>query len=294
LEVGGSEVEPVMAKLRVYLVAFIVTLTLLGSGAVEAGIIIPGSLRITDVTPLQVGVVWATVEPASCSVNVYLDREGTVPYPDAEVISESANHPPAQDIGVMKVRVVGLKPDTSYYFQTKSVSKRDGTVDLYPSSPSLIEVRTEMESIIVRNDILVQKVTIGEKKPALGMLVLAAVANASYPVSGWVGDGVPVEWAAIDANNFYDSHRHKNLELTGGEALTLTLFGGSLGMVETQDSIPPESGGMQALKVSASLPDSGSQKTPPADPGKESGASGGGGGSSCFIDAAAFHFPSWW
>ena len=108
-------------------------------------------------------------------------------------------------------------------------------------------------------------------------MVVASVDNASYPVTGWVGYGVPEEWAAIDMNNFYDKLTHVNLELVGNEVLNLLLFGGSLGSVETQEIVPQETGGMRALQVSANL-------AGPAVSSAPQSAGGGGGG--CFIATA--------
>ncbi len=235
-----------MVKRGVYFIFLALGLGIAVQGN-SLAVVIEDSLVVTDVTPVQFSVVWATSEPAWGSLDVFLDQEGTIPFIEAVVISESAEHPPAEDIGVMKVRVVGLKPDTEFFFQAKSTAKNDNAVYLSP----IKRVKTEKSSIIVRNDVLAQKVGIGENKPAFGTLVVASVDEASYPVSGWVGDGVPDQWGAIDTNNFYDRETHVNLELEGGEVINLMLFGGSLGSVETQETVPEETGGMQALKTEA-------------------------------------------
>ena len=229
-------------------------------------VVIEDSLMVTDVTPVQFCVVWATSEPASASLNLYVDPEGTTPYTEAVVVFESAAHPPAEDNGVMKVKVMGLKPDTEYFFQTETTAKDDNAVFL-----SAIEsVRTEKSSMIVRNDILVQKVGIGETdpQPALGMLVIASVDNACHPLTGWVGDRVPEQWGMIDTSNFFDWATHVNLELYGGEVINLTLFGGSLGSVETQDIVPQENGGMRSLAIESYLPDPEPPPPPPPPPGR--------------------------
>jgi hypothetical protein len=217
------------------------------------------SLIVADVTPVQFCVIWGTSEPASGSLSVFLDPEGTIPYTEALVISESAGHPPAEDIGVMKVRVIGLKPDMEFFFQTKTIAKDDDSISLSP----LRGVRTERSSAIVRNDVLAQRVSIGENKTAAGMIVLASVDQASYPVSAWVGHGVPIEWAAIDTNNFYHRETRVNLELEGGEIINLKLFGGSMGSVDTEDIVPQEKGGIQPINVTSNLPDSSSDPIPP-------------------------------
>jgi len=242
------------------------------------GAVIENSLVVTDVTPVKFSVVWGTQEPATAWVSVFLDLEGIKPCTEAVVKSESSDHPPAEEIGVLKVSVTGLKPDTEYFFRTyTTVTKNNAVYD----SP-MIRVRTEKVSVIVRNDVLVQKVQIGEAKLAPGMLVIASVESASYPITGWVGDGVPEEWAAIDTNNFYGRDTHVNLELSGGEGIKLKVFGGSVGSVETEETIPQESGGMQQLSRAVSLAGSGSASGTTAK--VESGGGGGGGG--CFIAAA--------
>ena len=121
-------------------------------------------------SPLSTARSWteATSEPASASLYLYVDPEGTTPYTEAVVVSESAAHPPAEDNGVMKVKVMGLRPDTEYFFQAETIAKADNTVYLSPTT----SVRTEIASVIVRNDILAQNVGIGENEPepAAGML----------------------------------------------------------------------------------------------------------------------------
>jgi len=240
------------------------------------GAVIEDSLVVTDVTPAQFCVIWGTREPSSALVDVFLDAEATVPVANAGVRQESPAHPPAESIGVMKVRVVGLRPDTEYFFRTRTMLKMSNEIYVSPT----YRVRTEKASVIVRNDVLLQKVSIGESDPAPGTVVIASVDGASYPVSGWVGDGVPGQYAALDTNNFYSSRTHTNLELQGGEVITLKVFGGSLGAEEIQSTIPDESGGMQPLSRAVSF--AGAQSS--------SGASGqvnsGGGGGGCFISTA--------
>lgn len=256
-------------------------------------IVVEDSLIVTDVTPVQFCVVWTTSEPATGTVLVFEDAEGTNPYAEAIVKFQSAEHPPAENLGVLKVKVTGLKPDSVYYFQTITTS--DNSDYSYPINPPFIEVKTEKESTPVRNDIIAMKVTIGDSKPAPGMLVVAKIVDiAAYPVTGWVGQGVAADWVLIDTNNFYGKDG-KNLEVTGGEQIKLLLVGGSRGSVEMLDylSDPKATGGVQALKVAANLPDAGSGSTP--DPGPEPGipvspdsGGGGGGGAGCFISTAAF------
>ena len=272
-----------MAKRLKYLALFTLSLLLLIPGPSDASIIIAASVQVTDVTPVQFSVVWGTVEPATSTLKVFADADGIVPATEGLIIPESNNFPPAEDLGVMKVRVVNLKPDTQYYCQIQTTSKNSGIVTSYPETPPYIGVRTEHTSGIVSNDVLAQEISIGNGKSTQGTLGIVKVDQASYPLTGWAGDGVPDGWIAIDMNNFYDKDTRTNLELVGGEPIFLTYFGGALGSVETNDTVPAETGGIQQLSVKASLPASGSG----GDSSSTSDSSGGGGGGACFIATAA-------
>ena len=242
--------------LRIFAILLIVWVVLFARGVCRAEIISPAHLTITDVTPRSFSVVWTSSEPATCSLNLFADAQGNTPYDEVQIISESSEHLPAETIGIMKVQVVGLKPDSQYFFQTKTIFKKNGAVSLYPEGPPFIEVRTEESSIFVNNDVLAQEITFGDGKSTLGTLLLAQVDKASYPISGWAGDGLPDQWAAINTNNFYDKEEHVNLELEGGEVINLVLLVGCLRFAESQDIIPGETGGIQKLAVKAILLDS--------------------------------------
>jgi len=270
-----------MTTLKKYFAFVAMSMFLLTPCLSNANIVDVNSVWVTDVTPVQFSVVWGTSEPATGAVNVFLDEDGTVPVPEAIITPESADHPPAENIGVIKVQVTNLRANTTYYFQTKTTSQNGGTTFLYPESPPFTAVTTEKESVIVRNDVLAQQISIGAGKSTKGTLVIAEIDQASYPVTGWAGDGVPDGWVSIDTNNFYDKDTHVNLELIGGEPITLTYFCGSLGTVETNDTVPAESGGMQPVSVQAALPGSGSGG------GSLSSTNSSGGGGSCFIGTAA-------
>jgi hypothetical protein len=274
-----------MVKQLQYLILLVLSVSLLVPNVSEADIIDVNSVRVVDVTPVQFAVVWGTSEPAIGSVNVFADADGTVPVTDAVVHFESADHPPAEDIGVMKVRVTNLKPNTQYFFQITTTSKSTGGSSSYPDAAPYLEVTTEQGSVIVRNDVLAQQISIGGSKSTQGTLVIAEIDQASYPVSGWAGDGVPIGWVAIDANNFYDKNAHVNLELLGGELITFTFFCGLMGSVETNDTVPAESGGIQPVQVAANLPGDGSGGG--GSSSSSSSASGGGGGGACFISTVS-------
>ena len=129
------------------------------------------------------------------------------------------------------------------------------------------------------------------------MLVVASIVDkASYPVTGWVGQGVAADWVLIDTNNFFwkegtfqngEDISGQNLQVAGGEQINLRLVGGLKGSVETQDILlnPKNTSGVQPLTVAASLPDAGSG--PAHDNSASADSGGGGGGAGCFISVAA-------
>jgi hypothetical protein len=261
-----------MLKRAILALITVLLLAMAVSGVGRAGVI-SGSMMVTDVTPVQFCVVWGATEPAYGTVNVFQDAAGLIPEPNAVKTFESTSHPPAEDIGVMKVKVVGLKPETEYFFKTETILKSNNSVILSP----IQSVKTEKSSVIVKNDVLALKATMEDKNPALGTLVIATIDKASYPISSWVADGVPDLWCAIDANNFYDKNSHVNLELQGGETINLMLFGGSLGSIQTQETVPLETGGMQSLAAPVALP------IPATASSSAPVATSGGGGGGCFI-----------
>ena len=106
-----------MTKKCICLTVLALILGLPAYGISDPGIVIVDSLRVTDVTPHAFSAVWATSEPATCSLNLFVDAEGTVADLKVKLVSESAEHSPAEDMGVMKVRVTNLKPATQYFFE---------------------------------------------------------------------------------------------------------------------------------------------------------------------------------
>jgi hypothetical protein len=282
--------ESRMTTLKKYLSLFVLILALLVPRVSVSGMIDESSVQVTDVTPVQFSVVWGTSEAATGTVNVFADADGTKPVSEALINFESSKHPPAEDMGVIKVRVGNLQSNKSYYFQIESTTKAGGIVSRYPEVPPFMRIITEKITSVVHNDILAQQVSIGAGKPTQGTLVIATVEQADHPVTGWAGNGVPEGWVAIDMNNFYDKVTHTNLELAGGEPITLTYFCGSLGSVVTEDTVPPESGQIQSVKVAATLPGDSSGGGDSSAPTGSSGGGGGGGGAACFIATASDDF----
>jgi hypothetical protein len=252
--VSLREIMPLRrVKLEICSFLLIISLGIVVHGVCQAAITF-GPL-VTDVNPANFAVVWATSEPATCSVNVFLDADGTTPYTEAVINSESGAHPPAEDVGVMKVQVGGLKADTTYYYQIITVSNEGVFVE--PASGPLPSVHTEYSSalVITNNGSLAHKVFESDgATPADGTLVVAEVPGASHPITAWTGVYSTFPgWGFLVLDNLYDqagvygNGGHVSLQLSGGETITLTSVGGSSGFRRLIGTLPQELGGTVEL-----------------------------------------------
>lgn len=203
-------------------------------------------LRVTDVTPRSFSLVWVANQAASCSALLYTDPEGNNRIVGFTIIDESTDHPPAAENGVMKANVSGLIPNTTYYFRI--VTRSSDGVLVEPGNGPLPSVRTESSTVIVSNDVITHRIFRSDGvTPATGALLIAGVEGGSYPVTGWVGEGIAPPRVLVDLNNIYSATEHKNLELFGGEALTLESIGGLMGFRRLSGTVPVEIGGINTL-----------------------------------------------
>ena len=209
-------------------------------------------ITVTDVTAEGFSVIWQVTKPSTCSLEIY-DEMGVL-LSNLDIVSESALHPPAEDIGVMKVSVSGLAANTTYYFQVKTTAKANGLVLLTPLYPEMLEVVTESADAIVVNDSIKQMIYDENGIPADGALLVASVTGGDYPVTAWVGQDLVSPWGRVDLNRIYSESTHENLQLLGGEELTLWSFGGQLGNYLNIQKVPLPIGGEQtALRTAAYL-----------------------------------------
>ena len=204
-----------------------------------AGQPVVSRLVVTDASPLSFSVVWIASEPSTCSLLLFNERHQKLA--DAKILSESGQHLPAEDLGVMKVRVNNLRPDTTYYIKTVTTSKSDGKITVYPEKP--IPVRTEKSAVPVDNTILAQKIYFKDHITGDGCLLLVTVEGGSSPVSGWVGGqpNPPTPWTLADLNNVYSALSHQNLQLKGGETINVEVIGGLRGYAKFTRKLPPPS-----------------------------------------------------
>ena len=220
-----------------------------------AGLPMVSEMTVTDVTTRSFSVIWIASEPSTPDVVVYDDADGLVETLGVQTSAHPLNNEnaairtSAEDMGVMKVRVTGLLPDTTYYFRTQTTSKSTSETTLSPVSSPLPDATTQMRTtrtewsgetaIPFTNDLIVYASTLLDSTPpAGGILLVASVDGAGAPVSGFVGDGVPSPLAVVDLNNLFTADTHETMPLAGGETLTLTQVMGSAGTATTTHTIP--------------------------------------------------------
>jgi hypothetical protein len=146
----------------------------------------------------------------------------------------------AKSNGVMKVKVTGLEPGTTYYFKTVTNSEATGDIAYYPNVEPYISVITEAATVRTihsgsnlipfSNDVIIQPCYLADGiTPAEGSLLVATVSGANYPLTAFVGDGVDLPNALIDLNNLFGVSSHENLNCQQGDNLTLLNIRGASG-----------------------------------------------------------------
>ena len=201
-------------------------------------------VMVTDVTTCSFSVIWSASEASTADLEVYEDKNGAVPIADAVIKPhpiECGNEQiriMAEDQGVMKVRVTGLDPDTTYYFMTVTTSKSSTDTTYNPNAAPFTPVTTESETVRTyesggdvlpfSNDLIIEPCYLDDGITfAEGTLLLATVAGGSHPITTFVGDGVELPYAIIDLNNVFSRDAHHNLDLLQGLNLTLLNFRGA-------------------------------------------------------------------
>jgi len=210
------------------------------------------NITITDVSDSQLSVIWAVNQPASCSLVVY-NENGDDISSQVQIISESALHPPAETNGVMKVTVKNLMPDSTYQFQTITDVISDSTRHI---SENYYPVKTEVESSIVNNNYISQKVYQNNGSDhAKGTLLLVYVPGASFPLSGWVGVDFPSPLAGVDLSNLHKISDGTSYDVASGIQASLWAFGGELGYATTEITIDETQQNQEIEQYAILIPD---------------------------------------
>lgn len=217
------------------------------------------SMRVTDVTTSSFALVWMTDVAATPNLEVYGDSAMTtrltdtvtvIPMPDAPQDVTAA----ARGKGIMKVRAVGLLPNTTYYVRAVTADPADQTSIGYSA---LQEVTTAATVVPYRpaadgtfqafaNDLIAMKVYIRPSNqdavPGKGDLVLLETSASPYPVSAFVGAGIAAPEGVIDLNNLFGTDM-TSLAVLGGEKGQLSVYrGGALSTLVHYRKLPAGSG----------------------------------------------------
>lgn len=217
------------------------------------------AVRITDVTTSSFSVVWMTDVAADPAVEVYADSamqqkvtDGVTitPMPAGSTNSAQA----AQAKGIMKVRVSGVLPATTYHVRT--ITKDPANPDSVSYS-TLQDVTTAFGVALyhtannttqgIANDLVAFPVYVrpteqADTAPRLGDLILFEETGASYPISAFVGDGALSPEGMLDMNNLFGGDG-SSLVIEGGETISLRIYrAGNLSTLAHYRRTPQNSG----------------------------------------------------
>lgn len=226
---------------------------------------------ISDVTDRSFSLIWTTDQQGSPNIEIYSDAAGVLPVantssglyqvhtgdPLLERSSRSTSITDIEDaaktLGIVKMTVAGLDPATQYYikFSITNATTLESTVcpdvgiDYCPNSFSgLLSLITEQapmrtaSALLFVTDILLEQSVSAQS----GELIILNAESANYPISAFVGDGVPLPYASLDVNNLFSSTTNKTLVMAGstvksygdiGEGLVVHHYKGVNGGVTT-------------------------------------------------------------
>jgi len=189
---------------------------------------------ITDVSDRSFSLIYTSNEPGDSNLAVYSDPEGLNKVPNYNVVTYPVNTgtilvltqnqfeakqqiiDKAKALGVVKVAVTGLNPDSQYYVkygfmsgvsQESTLCPDSGVLFCPESNNVLVSVKTNKQQtrnhqvagidIIFTNDNLF----FYNEKIVLGELIVLAVENTRYPITVFAGDGMPLPYIQFDMNN---------------------------------------------------------------------------------------------
>lgn len=190
---------------------------------------------LADVSDRSFSLIWTTDQPGELLVEIFNDEAASLPFSGFSVLeygvktgasifstADSVSRKVAIENaikakGIAKVTVSGLLPNTSYYLkygitgtstQETTLCPDPGVLNCPDTSATLLHVHTENKvtrgvasSEVLLNDVLLHL----DANATQGELVLISIESTNYPVSAIVGDVVPVPYALIDLNNYFNA-----------------------------------------------------------------------------------------
>jgi len=199
---------------------------------------------ITDVSDRAFSLIWTTDQPGQPLIEIFSDAVGTLPVTGftlssygpstgnpslngaARQASKDAITQAAKLLGIVKTTVTGLTPDTDYFVKFGIDADLTPDITLCPDAgvgfclaqPGLLAITTAIQPVressitelFLNDPLLVLNITAQQ-----GELIIAGVETSRYPISVFVGDGVPAPYALIDLNNVYSAVSNQSLQLSG-------------------------------------------------------------------------------
>lgn len=189
-------------------------------------------IRVADVTTRSFSAIWIAGEPSTANLLVYDAPACNVPVSGINVSSQGND-----STGVIKATVTGLAPATTYCFQTETTSKGTSEVTVSPATPQSVTTESQTTRTYLQNtsilpfgnDLIYHPVYTYLQSPGAGDILMAYINGGSYPLSAWVGDGMPTPDTLIDLNNLYALSARENMNLHGDERLRLVEVRGAGG-----------------------------------------------------------------
>lgn len=181
-------------------------------------------IRVADVTTRSFSVIWIAGEPSTASLLIYNAPECITEVNGINVTGEGND-----STGVIKATVTGLAPATTYCFKTETTSTLTTEITVEPATPQLVTTESQATRTYLQgtsilpfgNDMIYHPVYGYDQTPGTGNILMAYVDGGSYPVSAWVGDGIPTPDTLIDLNNLYSVSARENINLYGDERMRL-------------------------------------------------------------------------
>ncbi len=200
---------------------------------------------VSDVTTRAFSVIWSSDEPViDATVKVFSDESGTTELTTEFTISLiSEDYPPALAQGIVKVDIVGLESDATYYFQTQTQTV-SATISS-PVMPPLPSVHTAAITTIANsanqpivNDLILNRIYQPDgTTPAEGTLMIVRIPEVSdYPLSAFVGENIDAPFVIVDLNNLFDASG-TSAEVPPDAVMEITEFRGTLCDPDTHELI---------------------------------------------------------
>lgn len=178
---------------------------------------------LLDVTPGGFDVLWQANPDGEPSLTVYTDSAGTIEAGDEVIVQAfplGGGDPQASDayeamsakyafrekakaLGLYKIRVSGLKPDTGYYF-TAAIAYESGETLTYPETGTRSVKTPKAAGFAVITPVLTVQLDDGSGTLDAGGYVASAFCpQTRHGVSAYVGDGAQDDTVSLNLSNVF-------------------------------------------------------------------------------------------